>query len=103
MHTPSKFCTRLRSPSTTLTPTRSVSPGRNSGTGLSLGRASIASFSRVSIRWLGLPPPRPHARPAASAGGEFGDRLVAGQGFDRFFLERLDQVHWSSPSSVRRA
>jgi hypothetical protein len=34
MHTPSKFCTRLRSPSTTFTPTRSVSPGRNSGMSL---------------------------------------------------------------------
>ena len=31
MQTPSKFWTRVRSPSTTFTPTRSVSPGRNSG------------------------------------------------------------------------
>ena len=31
MQTPSKFWMRVRSPSTTLTPTRSVSPGRNSG------------------------------------------------------------------------
>src|SRR5439155_17692794 len=56
MHTPSKFWTRVRSPSITLTPTRSVSPGRNSGTGLSLVSASIASRSRVSIRFIGLLP-----------------------------------------------
>src|SRR5205814_4736504 len=56
MHTPSNACTRVRSPSITLTPTRSVSPGRNSGTGLSLVSASIASRSRVSIRFIGLLP-----------------------------------------------
>jgi hypothetical protein len=52
MQTPSNACTRVRSPSITLTPTRSVSPGRNSGTGLSLVSASIASRSRVSIRFI---------------------------------------------------
>src|SRR3954467_11440469 len=56
MHTPSNAWTRVRSPSITLTPTRSVSPGRNSGTGLSLVSASIASRSRVSIRFISLLP-----------------------------------------------
>ena len=45
MHTPSKAWTRSRVPSITLTLTRSVSPGRKSGTGRSARRRSICSCS----------------------------------------------------------
>ena len=49
MHTPSKFCTRVRSPSTTFTATRSVSPGRNSGTARTALSLAICS---ASICWM---------------------------------------------------
>ncbi len=39
MQTPSKACVRVRSPSTTFTATRSVSPGAKSGTGAGGGQA----------------------------------------------------------------
>src|SRR4029079_17196120 len=52
MQTPSKFWIRVRSPSTTLTPTRSVSPGRNSGMVLVLLNCSMASASSCWMRFI---------------------------------------------------
>jgi hypothetical protein len=45
MQTPSKFCTRERSPSTTFTATRSVSPGAKTGTLRVSVRRAICSAS----------------------------------------------------------
>src|SRR5450759_3895120 len=50
MTTPSYACTRLRSPSTTLTFTITVSPGANTGT--VLPRRVISSCSSLSIRFM---------------------------------------------------
>src|SRR5512139_371260 len=51
--TPSKACTRLRSPSTTFTLTITVSPGAKFGT--SLPRRAISSFSSIAIRFILFP------------------------------------------------
>src|SRR5207342_1658349 len=50
MTTPSYACTRLRSPSTTLTLTMTVSPGENAG--IVLLRRAISSRSRVSMMFM---------------------------------------------------
>ncbi len=47
--TPSNACTRLRSPSTTLTLTTTVSPAANSG--ISLPKRAISSCSNCSIKF----------------------------------------------------
>src|ERR1700736_6210986 len=64
MHTPSKAWTRSRSPSTTLTLTRTVSPGRKSGTARRASSLLTSSWSSVCIRFMALPPTLRLPRPA---------------------------------------
>src|SRR5258707_12687262 len=64
MHTPSKAWIRSRSPSTTLRLTRSVSPGRKSGTGRLASSLFISSCSSVCIRFIAPPPTSRPPRPA---------------------------------------
>ena len=49
MHTPSNAWVRVRSPSTTLTDTRSVSPGAKSGT----ARAAVSLSDLFGLIWPG--------------------------------------------------
>src|ERR1700681_4285537 len=54
MHTPSNACVRLRSPSTTFTETRSVSPGIKSGTARMAVRRAICSASNCWIMFMAM-------------------------------------------------
>src|SRR5260370_17764633 len=54
MHTPSKFCTRERSPSTTFTATRTVSPGMKAGTARRAVRRAISSASYCWMMFMAM-------------------------------------------------